>query len=165
MPTDRPIVPDPPPRNPLRAGPKPQFNHLDVHSAYSLLAGASSIEALVARASASGHAALALTDTDAAYGLPHFQSCCNALELKALHGAEIHDPTQRSAPNQSERAVVLARDETGYRNLCRLITRRRLDERFSLVDDLPAHAEGLIVLTPAPTLLREWAEWLEPDAL
>jgi len=174
MPTDRPNIPDPPPRNPLRAGPKPQFVHLDVHSAYSLLAGASSIEALVARASASGHTALALTDTDAAYGLPHFQSCCNALELKALHGAEIHDPTQRNAPNHNqnqnqnqngERAIVLVRNEVGYRNLCRLITRRRLDERFSLVDDLPAHAEGLIVLTPAPTLLREWAEWLEPDAL
>ena len=136
------------------------FVHLNVHSAYSLLAGASSIEALVARASASRHAALALTDTNGAYGLPLFQTCCDAVELRALHGAEIHDPR---APE--ERAVVLVQDETGYRNLCRLLTRRRLDERFSLIDDLPAHAEGLITLTPVPGLLREWASCLEADRL
>jgi len=138
----------------------PHFVHLNAHSAYSLLSGACRVEALVARASAQGHTALALTDTDAGYGLPLFQACCDAVELKAIHGAELHDPRQCH-----ERAVVLARDEAGYRNLCRLITRRRLDERFSLVDDLPEHAEGLVVLTPAPTLLREWAGWLEPDTL
>ncbi len=134
--------------------------HLDVHSAYSLLAGASSIESLVARASAQGHAALALTDTDGAYGLPLFQACCDAVEMQAIHGAEIHDPHL-----EGERAIVLAQGDTGYRSLCRLLTRRRLDERFSLIDDLPQHAEGLIVLTPSPTLLRQWAEDLAPDAL
>ena len=49
-----------------------EFVHLNVHSAYSLLAGATAVEALVARASAQGQRALALTDTDAAYGLPLF---------------------------------------------------------------------------------------------
>jgi DNA-directed DNA polymerase III PolC len=138
------------------------FVHLNVHSAYSLLAGASAVESLVARASAQGHGALALTDTDAAYGLPLLQTCCDAAGVSAIHGAELHD-----APHarQRERAVVLVRNEAGYRNLCRLITRRRLDERFSLIDDLPEHAEGLVVLTPSPALLAEWADVLEPDAL
>jgi len=136
------------------------FVHLDVHSAYSLLAGASSVESLVARASAQGHDALALTDTDGAYGLPLFQACCDAVGMRALHGAEIHDPRL-----EGEHAVVLARDEIGYRSLCRLLTRRRLDERFSLIDDLPQHAAGLIALTPSPTLLRQWAEDLDADAL
>jgi DNA-directed DNA polymerase III PolC len=138
----------------------PDFVHLDVHSAYSLLAGASSVEALVARAAAQGQRALALTDTDGAYGLPLFQACCDAVGMHALHGAEVHDPHR-----PAERAVVLAENEAGYRSLCRLLTRRHLDERFSLIDDLPHEARGLVVLTPAPTLLRQWAEDLEPDAL
>ena len=114
----------------------------------------------MARASAQGHDALALTDTDAAYGLPLFQACCDAIGLHAIHGAEIHDPRL-----EGERAVVLARDEVGYRSLCRLITRRKLDECFSLIDDLPQHAAGLVVLTPSPTLLGQWAEDLDADAL
>lgn len=137
----------------------PSFVHLNTHSAYSLMAGASRIESLVARASAQGHTALALTDTDGAYGLPLFQTCCDAADLKAIHGAEIHDERTH------ERAVVLVRNDTGYRNLCRLLTRRHLDERFSLIDDLPEHADGLIVLTPSPALLNEWADTFEADSL
>jgi len=136
------------------------FVHLDVHSGYSLLAGASTVEDLVARASAQGHDALALTDTEGAYGLPLFQACCDAVQMKAIHGAELHDP---AVPE--ERAVVLAQDARGYRSLCRLLTRRHLDERFSLIDDLPRDAAGLLVLTPSPSLLRQWAEDLPPDAL
>ena len=137
-----------------------EFVHLNVHSAYSLLAGATAVEALVARASAQGQRALALTDTDAAYGLPLFQACCDAVELPAIHGAEVHDPTR-----PEERAVVLAEDGHGYRSLCRLLTRRRLDPRFSLIDDLPHEAKGLIVLTPSIPLLRQWNEDLPADAL
>ncbi|MDF1700199.1 MAG: DNA polymerase III subunit alpha, partial [Planctomycetota bacterium] len=136
------------------------FVHLHAHSAYSLLAGACRVEALVARASAQGYRALALTDTNAAYGLPLFQACCDSVELHAIHGAEIDDP-QRPA----ERAVVLAENAVGYRSLCRLLTRRKLDERFSLIDDLPHVAEGLVVLTPSIPLLRQWAEDLPKDAL
>ncbi len=152
------------------------FVHLNVHSAYSLMAGASRIETLVARASAQKHAALALTDTNGAYGLPLFQTCCDAVDIQAIHGAEVHDPnrhpgshrhpeSRRHPGSQGERAVVIARNDTGYRNLCRLITRRRLDERFSLIDDLPEFANGLIVLTPCSALLNEWADTLEPDTL
>ncbi len=153
-----------PTRSPRRT--KTSFAHLHVHSAYSLLAGASRVEALVARASAQGYRSLALTDTDAGYGLPLFQACCDAVELHAIHGAELHDPPRPGRPPRpDERAVVLAQDADGYRSLCRLLTRRKLDERFSLIDDLPHEAKGLIVLTPSPSLLRQWAEDLPASAL
>lgn len=139
------------------------FVHLNVHSAWTLAGGASSLEELAARASAQGHRALALTDVNAAYGLPVFQACCGAVDLKAIHGAELCEA--RSLPGRRVRAVVLARDDEGHRSLCRLISRARLDERFTLLDDLPAEARGLIVLASAPELLREWAGALEPDAL
>lgn len=139
------------------------FVHLNVHSGWTLEGGVSSVEELAARASAQGHRALALTDANAAYGLPAFQACCAAVDLKALHGAELWET--RSLPGRRARAVVLARDAQGHVSLCRLISRARLDERFTLLDDLPGEARGLVVLTPEPALLGEWAGALEPDAL
>ncbi|MDJ0975324.1 MAG: DNA polymerase III subunit alpha [Planctomycetota bacterium] len=145
----------------------PAFVHLNVHSAYSLGAGATRLEELAARAGAYGYPAIALTDTNAAYGLPPFQVCCDAAEVRALHGAEIED--RPDAPTGSarhpSRAVLLVENATGYRHLCGLITARQLDPRFTLVDDLPPSADGLIVLTPCPALLRELADVLPADRL
>ena len=42
---------------------EPQFIHLRVHSAYSLLEGAMKIPALMSRAAAMGFPAMAVTDT------------------------------------------------------------------------------------------------------
>ncbi|MHC5010655.1 MAG: PHP domain-containing protein, partial [Planctomycetota bacterium] len=135
----------------------PPFVHLNVHSAFSLLSGASTPEVLIARAGVEGHTALALTDTDGAYALPLFQACCDAAGLHAIHGAEIHDPLSRqrkgAGADENARAVVLAKDARGYRSLCRLLTRRQLGDDFRLSSDLVDEGEGLVVLTPSPRLL------------
>lgn len=141
----------------------PAFVHLNVHSGFSLEGGVERVEALVARAAAQGQRTLALTDTDAGYGLPAFQTACDAVGLLPIHGAEIHDLPHDG--RRGERVVVLAKDAAGYRSLCRLITARRLDERFALVDALGRHAEGLVALTPSPRLLRHLAEAFGPGDL
>ncbi len=137
----------------------PPFVHLNVHSAFSLCAGTALPEALAARAAVEGHGALALTDTNGAYALPPFQTACDAAGLRAIHGAEVDDP------RTGERAVALAADADGYRSLCRLLTRRHLDEGFSLEDDLPEERGGLVVLTASPGLLDAIHHAFEPDAL
>jgi DNA-directed DNA polymerase III PolC len=133
------------------------FVHLNVHSAYSLLSGASRLEEVAARAAAQGHDAMALTDTDALYGAVPFQACCDAVSVRPIVGVEVHDATAR--------AVCLAQDAAGYRSLCRLVTRRRLTDRFALADDLPRGAEGLVVLTPSPRLLKDLAPDLDASSL
>ena len=61
--------------------------HLKVHSAYSLLEGASSIDELLLAAAAQGHRALALTDHDGMYGSMEFaRSAKEGVTLK--HGDE-----------------------------------------------------------------------------
>src|SRR5262245_59621592 len=102
------------------------FVHLNVHSDSSLHARPSRVEELAARAGAQGHRALALTDTDAAYGLHLFQTCAEAAGVRPIHGVELHEPATSSGGAGGARAVLLAKDATGYRSLCRLITRRRL---------------------------------------
>ncbi len=143
------------------------FVHLNVHSAHSLLAGASRVEEIAARAAAQGHAAVALTDTDAAYGAVAFQACCDAVGVRPVHGAEVHDGTDGTdgAEGGASRAVLLAKDAAGWRSLCRVLTKRRLDDRFALADALRADAQGLVVLTPSPRLLADLAADLPPSSL
>ena len=155
------------------------FVHLDVHSGHSLGAGVASVERLVARAAADGHRALALTDTDGAYALPHFQTCCDAVDLPPLCGAELHGDPARDGGGDARRAraLVLAEDATGYAHLCRLIARRHRAEGqgadqpflladperpFVLADHVPELARGLVVLTPSIGLLRALVDELGP---
>ncbi len=56
------------------------FSHLEVHSHYMLLGGASPVTDLAARAAADGMSALALTDTNALYGVVAFAKACRAAE-------------------------------------------------------------------------------------
>jgi DNA-directed DNA polymerase III PolC len=147
--------------------PSPPFVHLNVHSANSLLSGASRVEEVAARAAAQGHSAIALTDVDAVYGAVSFQTCCEAVGVRAIHGAEVNDA--------SARAVLLARDAAGWRSLCRILTKRRLDPgaaegaaglvEFALEDAVRADPHGLVVLTPSPSLLRALAPDLPSGAL
>jgi DNA polymerase-3 subunit alpha/error-prone DNA polymerase len=97
-----------------------------------------------------GYERLALTDTDNLYGLWPFLTACRREGLSPIVGAEV------TQPGTPRRAVCLVEDDTGYRNLCRLLTRRHMDADFDLETLLPDHATGLVVLTQNPDLLRAW---------
>ncbi len=71
------------------------FVHLNVHSAYSLLAGTMKPEAIPALARRRGFAALALTDTDGLYAAVPFQQACAREGLHSVIGAELTRPRQR----------------------------------------------------------------------
>jgi error-prone DNA polymerase len=115
------------------------FVHLNVHSEYSALTGASSIESLCEAARARGFDAIALTDTNGLYGAVRFQEIAKQTGLKPIFGAELE--------NNSQRALLLVKDSTGYGNLCRLLSVRREDSRFDLIESLIRFREGLIVAT------------------
>jgi len=97
-----------------------------------------------------GYERLALTDTDNLYGLWPFLRTCRQEGLRPIVGAEVTDP------QRTQRAVCLVEDAAGYRNLCRLLTRRHMNPDFDLQTALPHYATGLVVLTQSPDLLRHW---------
>ncbi len=133
------------------------FIHLHVHSNYSLCEGASSIEALCAAAKALGMPALALTDTNNLYGAVWFRDIARAYDLRPIYGAELC--------TGGARAVLLVKDRGGYSRLCSLITRRHLDDDFSLTDTLASDRTGLVVLSDVPELLRRVREATGPEDL
>ena len=123
---------------------------LTVRSSYSLMWGTAYVKQVCRHARRLGYTRLALTDTDNLYGLWPFLTACKREGLRPIVGAEVTQPGSRN------RAVCLVEDDTGYRNLCRLLTRRHLDEGFDLEAVLPDYAPGLVVLTQDPDLLRTW---------
>lgn len=123
---------------------------LVVRSHYSLMRGTAGVERLCAGASARGYTALALTDTDNLYGLPAFLRHSRRVGIRPIVGAEVTDL------HGTHRAVCLVKDAAGYRNLCRLLTARHMDDGFELKSALPARSEGLLVLTDDAALLEIW---------
>ncbi len=141
--------------------------HLQAHSHYSLLCGASSPAELVDRAAKLDFTALALTDLNNMHGTVEFQKQCQKAGLRAIHGVELTDDRpvdfnpvklipQSLTPGRP-RAVLLARDQAGYAAICRLTTLRMVRPDFRLLDELPgfltAEGNGIFCLTDSPQVL------------
>jgi error-prone DNA polymerase len=123
------------------------YVELHARSAFSFLRGASLPEALAGCAAQRGLAAVALLDRDGVYGAPRFHFAAKKAGVRAHIGAEITAADGTVYP-------LLVRNRTGYRNLCRLITRMKLRakkyEAAATAEDIAEHAEGLVALASGP---------------
>jgi error-prone DNA polymerase len=88
--------------------------------------------------------ALALTDHDAVYGAVRFHNAASEIGVRPILGAELTLP-------QNHHLTLLVQDETGWHNLCRLITLARHNapkgEARLPAGALEEHADGLIALS------------------
>jgi DNA polymerase III subunit alpha len=132
------------------------FTHLHVHSEYSLLDGMCRIPMLIKRVKELGMTSLALTDHGAMYGAIDFYQSAKDAGLKPIIGCELYiaqsDHTSRTAAEKSSyHVVLLAKNQTGYRNLMQLTTKAHLEGFYykPRVDHalLEQYSEGLIALT------------------
>ncbi len=124
------------------------YVELHASSAFSFLDGASLPEALVDRAAALGYPALALLDRDGVYGAPRFHLAAKRAGITAIIGAELTMAIGTAA--SVFRLPVLIESRTGYRNLCRLVTRMKLraakGEGALTLDELDGRVDGLVAL-------------------
>jgi DNA polymerase-3 subunit alpha len=143
------------------------FVHLHTHSEYSLLDGAARIEAprsnpqaptIFSEAVRHGMPAVAVTDHGVMFGALRFYEAARQHGLKPILGVEAYvAPGSRfdRTPGESEEKyyhlTLLAENETGYRNLLRLVSqahlegfyhRPRMDKQL-----LAEHADGVICLS------------------
>ncbi|HUB68534.1 MAG TPA: DNA polymerase III subunit alpha [Candidatus Methylacidiphilales bacterium] len=136
--------------------PAPQtFVHLHVHSEYSLLDGACRIPELARRAAELKMPALALSDHGNLFGAIEFYKECLANGVKPIIGCEVYlapgSRLERKANSPKEAAthlLLLAKNETGYKNLVKLVSAAHLEGMYykPRIDKeiLRQHAEGLI---------------------
>lgn len=134
------------------------FVHLHVHTDYSLLDGAASVKKLVARAKELGQPALAITDHGNMFGVINFVEACKAAEIKPIVGCEFyvapHSRKEKAVDENGRRyyhLILLAKNETGYRNLMHLSSLSYLEGMYykPRIDTelLEKYHEGIICLT------------------
>jgi DNA polymerase III subunit alpha len=133
------------------------FTHLHVHSEFSLLDGLGRVNEIVDAAAGHGMDAIALTDHGALYGAVAFFQAATAKGLKPIIGLEtyVSRRTMRDkegkADAQPYHLILLAKDLTGYQNLCRLATDAHLDGYYYKPridrEHLARHSQGLIGLS------------------
>jgi len=139
---------------------------LRLQSNYSLLSGASPIRELMDRAAELRLDTVALADLNNLYATVLFQREARSRGLKPVLGVTLeHD---------SGSGVLLARNLEGYRNLCRVISRRQLDPSFDFALCLSRFHENLHILVEDPDLAaavaartdtgRVWLALEEPAA-
>ncbi|HVH06825.1 MAG TPA: DNA polymerase III subunit alpha, partial [Myxococcota bacterium] len=135
------------------------FVHLHLHTQYSLLDGAIKHNPLFERAKALGMPAVAMTDHGNLFGAVEFYEKARANGVKPILGCEMylaagsrHERTGREKDAQGFDAInhllLLAMNETGYRNLMYLVSKGYLEgfyykPRIDL-DLLRERSEGLI---------------------
>lgn len=140
------------------------FVHLHVHTEYSLLDGACKIKELVKLAASLGQKAIAITDHGVMYGVIDFYKACNAAGIKPVIGCEVYTAPgsrfekQRRADYDYAHLLLLAKNNTGYQNLSKLVTysyiegfyiKPRVDEEL-----LRRYSEGIICLSACLAGLR-----------
>ena len=96
-----------------------RYVELRCQSAFSFLRGASLPEDLVEEAARLGYSALGLGDRDGVYGAPRFFRAAKDAGIRPLVGAEV-------VLESGEGLYLLVENRTGYKNLCRLLTRAKL---------------------------------------
>ena len=144
------------------------FVHLHVHTYYSILDGQASISKLVDKAIADGMRGMAVTDHGNMMGIKEFYNYCKKVNgkrqeqglepFKPILGCEMyvarHKKSDRSRENGDQggyHLIVLAKNEKGYHNLVKLVSRAWTDGFYMRPrtdrDDLEKYHEGLIVST------------------
>lgn len=135
------------------------FVHLHLHTQYSLLDGVNKIPDVLERAHSLGQPAIAMTDHGNLHGAIEFYQAGKKIGIKPIIGCELYVTSgsrhERKLKSQggagTYHLTVLAKDITGYRNLCRLVTlayregfyfKPRVDHEL-----LEAYSEGLVVLS------------------
>jgi len=136
------------------------FVHLRVHSAYSLLEGAIKLDQLIGLCRMLDMPAVAVADTGNLFGAMEFALAGPKAGVQPIIGCQLgiardEAETGSGTPPKPDPLVLLVQDETGYRNLMKLVSRAFLatppgePPRVTL-GDLEDHNGGLIALTGGP---------------
>ena len=141
-----------------------EFVHLHVHTQYSLLDGQTNVKKLVDKAVADGMRGVAVTDHGNMMGIKEFKNYCDKVNgklgetgrhFKPIIGCEVYVAPRHKEQRESKELdganyhlILLAKNETGYHNLIKIVSRAWTDGFYShpRTDkyDLEKYHEGII---------------------
>jgi DNA polymerase-3 subunit alpha len=157
--------------NPVMTAP---YVPLRIFSCYTMLEGAIDPKAIAKQAKKLDFPAAAVTDRNGLYGAMPFTDACLAEGVQPIVGTLLGVARPGTPEGKSpiiDWLPLYAQDETGYRNLCALVSSAHLDRPVEdtahvSVEKLEGRTEGLIALTGGGegALARLIAEGQEPAA-
>lgn len=134
-----------------------KFVHLHTHSHYSLLDGLSKVGEMVKTAKAHRMTAIGLTDHGNMYGAIEFYKLCKKEGIKPIIGVEAYVASgsryekRSGVDNKRFHLTLLAKNNTGYKNLIKLVTLANLEGYYykPRMDKelLRKYSEGIICLS------------------
>jgi DNA polymerase-3 subunit alpha len=134
------------------------FIHLKVRSAYSLTEGANKVDRIVALAKENAMPAVAVTDRNNLFGALEFAQYAAKGGIQPITGCELgirrEDGPGNLPPGKmlpADWLTLLVQNETGYRNLMRLVSRAHLEFKAGSLSALPlseldGNTDGLLAL-------------------
>jgi DNA polymerase-3 subunit alpha len=127
---------------------------LRVFSCFTMLEGAIEPKAIAKQAKKLGFPAVALADRNGLYAAMPFGEACLAEGVQPIVGAMlgVARPSDIGPVGTIDWLVLLAQDEAGYHNLCRLVSAAHLDRPIQEEPHVPFEAlcgatDGLIAMT------------------
>ncbi|MEO7654946.1 MAG: DNA polymerase III subunit alpha, partial [Sphingomicrobium sp.] len=127
---------------------------LRVFSCFTMLEGAIEPKAIAKHAARLGFPAAALVDRNGLYAAMPFGDACFAEGVQPIIGAllGVARPAEIGPTGMLDWLVLLAQDEAGYNNLCKLVSAAHLDrpiieEPHVALDALDGQTDGLIALS------------------
>jgi DNA polymerase-3 subunit alpha len=127
-----------------------EFAHLHLHTEFSLLDGMGRTNEYIARAKELGLHHLAVTDHGVMYGAMEWYKSATAAGLHPIVGMEAYlaEGSAGARERKSYHLLLLAENETGYRNLLRLSSRAMLEGYYYRpridLEMLAEHSAGII---------------------
>ena len=146
------------------------FVPLRVMSSFSMLEGAIDPKAIAKLAKERRYPAIAICDRNGLYGTMAFADACKDQGIQPIMGTLLGVARDEKG-EQVDYMPLFAQDETGWDNLCHLVSRAHLERPLELephvqLADFAGHSDGLIALTGAGegALTRLMAEGKVDDA-
>jgi DNA polymerase-3 subunit alpha len=105
---------------------EPRFIHLRCASAYSLSEGAIRVKELVGLAKSNKMPAIGMTDTGNLFGSLEFSLAASGEGIQPIIGVVTNftlEPYEEEVERKTGKLVLIAKDETGYYNLLKLVSR------------------------------------------
>ncbi|MFC1752781.1 DNA polymerase III subunit alpha [Thermoproteota archaeon] len=151
--------------------------HLHIHSNYSLLRGVMHPHEIAHAAKEHGMRAAAITDHNSISGAIRFYKACKDMGIHPIIGTKITDLYANTPPcskgltetypetfdqpiaaslgtRVSNYVILLAKNQNGYAETCKLITDRLLDKHFCLRERIQSLSRNVFVITPCLDILN-----------
>lgn len=117
--------------------------HLHVHTNFSLLKSTNRIDDIIAHCVKNQIKKIAITDNDAMNGLIQFSKKAKENNIETIFGTCLTEPK-----DEKKYSLLLAKNNAGYSDICKIITQRKLNEDFCLNLILKQRWDNLFIITP-----------------